>query len=203
MALLRLGKLTGDVRYTQAAQRTLDSMYAQMVRQPTSSEAALLAVAMWLGRDPAITKPAETRAPDARESRPPVTVELFASATRVTPGETIDVTIELDIADPWHIYATSPDAKFLLPTRVTLDGGKFIQAGDLHAPKSISKIDAVLKATVESYSGRIVFRTALAVSKNAPKGPAPVTITVQYQPCNNQHCLPPETVQLVLPITIK
>ena len=91
IVLLRLGRMTGEDRYTSAARRTLDSLSGLMRQSQAAAETLILAVAMTL--EPfAETKQSSRLAisatqssqpaadtPDDRQTRHRVTAELYAS----------------------------------------------------------------------------------------------------------------------------
>ena len=60
-------------------------------------------------------------------------MRLYGPKTKVAPGETFRVTVDLDIEPGWHLYAPS-ESKSVLPARVKLQKSEHATAESVKLP---------------------------------------------------------------------
>lgn len=192
ICLLRLGKLTGEQKYTQSAKQTLQSLASLMARSPESSETLILATAILLDE----TAPEVASKADLRHEEAPVTAEVYASRLRLQPGETLQIAVKLTIDEGWHLYGPSPDAKFVLPTTLALAENPSAAAGEVKYPPGEKRDDPVLKESLVFYEGAIWLRVPITISKEAATGPLALEFKLRTQACDEKQCLQPRTATL-------
>ncbi|MCH8006725.1 MAG: hypothetical protein IH888_10930, partial [Planctomycetes bacterium] len=212
--LLRLGRITGEPDYTDAAERTLESLSGLMWQSPGGADSLILATAISLEPTgsgkvvPPATSPATQSAPvaemspDAREFEAPVAVEGFLSHRTVKPGQSFHVAVALDIDEGWHLYAENPKIDFLVPSTVSLRRNNLVVAGEIVAPQPHRMRDPILKETLNTYTGRIWYLVPLTVSRDAGAGATTLEFDVRTQACDDSRCLLPRTNTLRLPVVI-
>jgi uncharacterized protein YyaL (SSP411 family) len=198
MALLRLGKLTGDQKYTSSAEGTLNSLADLMARSPGASETLILATAALLDEMP---PPVASNA-DVRNEEAPVTAELYASRLSLQPGESLEIALKLTIAEGWHLYGPNPGVKFVLPTTLALAENASAAHGEIKYPPGEKKDDPVLKESVAIYTGEVWLRVPVSIAKDATLGPTTLQFKLRTQACDETKCLQPRTTTLSLPIEI-
>jgi len=210
--LLNLGNLAGRPAYLTAAKHTLTAMAGLMQQNPFSTEHLLLATAELLhGPAPSSTltptvpvadQGAAESSPDLAKRVGPVTISAYASSLSVKPGETLFVAVAIDIDEGWHLYGQNPDAGFLVPSTVSVVSSAPFVAGQMVAPEPHRTVDAILKQTLNTYSGRIWFRVPVMLNADARAGATTLTLSVKTQACDASRCLPPETTLLRIPLRI-
>jgi len=212
--LLRLGRLTGEARYTQAGLSTLDSLSSLMWQYPLAAETLILAAAVSLESPvPAETAtapsaardrpaPPDAHKPDARAVQHPVTAELYASRLTAKPEQTFHLAVALDIAEGWHLYAPSSAASYVVPTTISVKAADWLKPGAVTLPKSRRAEDPVLHARLDVYEGRVWLVVPLTVSKDSPDGQADLEVEVNFQACNDNQCLAPQTVTLQVQVAV-
>ena len=212
--LLRLGRITGKPKYTQAAERTLKSLSGMMWQSPGGADSLILASALSLepsGSDKVVSPtaspatqsaPVATSPPDVRQVEAPVTVEGFISHLTVAPGQRFHVAVALDIEDGWHLYADNPGIEFLVPSTVSLRYNDLVTVGEIVAPEPHRMKDPILKQMLNTYTGRIWYLVPLTVSKDAAAGAITLELDVRTQACDDSRCLLPRTNTLRLPVLI-
>lgn len=198
MALLRLGKLTGDEKYAQSAKRTLNALADLMARSPGASDTLILATATLLDE----TAPMVTSNADVRNEEAPVTIELYASRLSLQPGEKLEVAVKLTMDEGWHLYGPNPEAKFLLPTTLALSESTTATAGETKYPAGEKREDVVLKESFFVYEGVVWLRLPVTISEDASPGPLTLEFKLRTQACDEKKCLQPRTAKLKLPIEI-
>jgi thiol:disulfide interchange protein DsbD len=103
----------------------------------------------------------------------------------------------------WHLYSLKPIAEGPIPTRIWIaEGQPFSLAGAVQSPEPQVLHDPSFGMEVELFEGDTVFTLPVRVATGAPLGPQKLVVSVSYQSCNNQICLPPKTVRVELPITV-
>jgi len=198
MALLRLGKLTGEEKYTQSAKRTLNSLADLMARSPGASDALILATATLLDE----TMPLVASNADVRDEEAPVTAELYASRLNLQPGQSFEVAVKLTIDKGWHLYGPNPGVKFVLPTMLSLAENPSASLDDFKYPPGEKRDDPVLKESVAIYEGEIWVRVPVTIAKDAEIGKVVLEFKLRTQACDEKQCLQPRTATLKLPIEI-
>lgn len=122
----------------------------------------------------------------------------------VKRGAQVEVVLEAAIADGWHLYSLKKLEGGPIPTSITVPLGQpFLLAGPVAASPAARKFDETFGMEVETYSDSATFRLPLEVQKDAPAGPALLTLNARFQACDDKQCLPPRTVKVELPVNIQ
>lgn len=124
--------------------------------------------------------------------RPPTTASAPTDTFR--PGERPFVTLTVDVAEGWRVYALrSPGG---LPLQLRLDplpaGLRLAGAPGEDPPRAGH--DAALDEDYRYHAGRARVWQVLEVASSAPRGPVEVTGRVRFAACNDEICLPPREV---------
>jgi DsbC/DsbD-like thiol-disulfide interchange protein len=111
-------------------------------------------------------------------------------------GDRVTVHLTASIENGWHIYSITQRSGGPIATRISLQPGtSFKSAGTIAGPKPKVKFDENFGINVESYEGTVVFNVPLRFTgANSSK----LIISVRYQSCSGQTCLPSKTVSLTL-----
>lgn len=104
----------------------------------------------------------------------PVTAKLVPSQAKISPGQTTDVSVQLDIEEGWHVYGQNP-GEAGMPTRVTWTYDDKKLAITSHPWPQEKAFDLAGVASM-GYEGRVLLPFQLQVLDN----PTSVTI-VPYQ----------------------
>jgi len=205
--LVRLGRLTGEPRYTDAAESTLRAFVGAMRQAPGATQSLVLLLASYLDRpgDALATVP-HTRAgdrADGRSRKGPITVEVFSSRTTVSPGETFTVAVRLQIADGYHINCHEPLQEHLMPTQVSLDDLAGVPLGEVAYPDGRRVIPPFSDDPVCVYEGEVWIHVPLTVSRDFTPGELEPALKVSTQPCNDRSCLSAQEHHLLMPVTIR
>ena len=203
LALMELGRQTGDGQYDRVAQRTLNALTSLMRQSPRALDHAVYAAAVALRhRIENRMQAVELRGADASKSLGPVTAHLFVSRLKVQPGQSFRAAVALDVAEGWHLYGPNPNAGYLLPTTVSVTGNEVFAAGEIIPPEPHRKQDPTLKQVLAIYRGRVWFFVPLEVRQEATEGRATLKVQIKTQACDQNRCLAPRTDEIEMTMTI-
>lgn len=119
-------------------------------------------------------------------------------------GEKLSALVAAQIQEGWHLYSLEEIPNGPRPTRITLpDNPAFALAGEVEQPLPITKHDENFGVETQFYEEAATFTVPLKINANANTGETKLTIQVRYQTCNDHLCLPPKTVVLEAPLTIR
>jgi thiol:disulfide interchange protein DsbD len=119
------------------------------------------------------------------------------------PGERLEVVLDAEIAEGWHLYSLKKLEGGPIPTSISLpEGQPFRLAGEIEASAPLSKFDDTFQMDVESYSYSASFKLPVEVAKDASSS-ATLTVNARFQACDDKQCLPPRTVKVQLPLNVK
>ncbi len=118
-------------------------------------------------------------------------VTTSASASVVHAGDTITLTLDVELKPGVHIYA--PGAEGYIPISWTLDDSTAYKTGAVELPEARKLYLQAIDETVPAYEGRI--RISRKVTIAAP-GPLNIDGFLRYQACDDQMCYKPEKLPL-------
>jgi thiol:disulfide interchange protein DsbD len=119
------------------------------------------------------------------------------------PGDRFLVHLTAKIEDGWHLYSLEQEEGGPVPTRITVPAGQpFAQDGAISSAEPKSAMDPNFNLLTQYYEEEATFTVPVKVVANAPAGNPEVIISVGFQTCSDQLCLPPRTVKLGAAVTI-
>jgi DsbC/DsbD-like thiol-disulfide interchange protein len=133
---------------------------------------------------------------------------VVKTAGDVRPGTVVRggkgvVMVTLMIQPGWHVYASDPGNENYIPTTVTTKNANGVTYGKPRFPKASTLKTSVDPKPVNVYEGKATIAVPFTVTKTAKPGKQKLTANVGYQTCNDQTCLPPETVPVSAVVTVK
>jgi DsbC/DsbD-like thiol-disulfide interchange protein len=125
------------------------------------------------------------------------------SPLQVTPGRTVPLQVQADIAKGWHIYSLSQKPGGPIPLSIKLlDAGDVIVRGVIKAPQPERIFDKNFGIETELYSGNARFTIPVGVSGRSLSGFRKFQVAVRYQVCSETLCLPARTEKLPVVLLI-
>jgi DsbC/DsbD-like thiol-disulfide interchange protein len=155
-------------------------------RAPSGAASFLLAAAMQL---------------DTQETSP-VTVTASLSKDKAAPGDVIELTVQISVAEGWHINSAKPLSKDLVPTSVKVADSPAVAIGEVKYPAGVTKSLGAFPEPVSVYEGEVELRVPLAIRSDAKTGETQINLSVTLQPCDDSRCLLPETRKLAFPVIV-
>ncbi len=98
------------------------------------------------------------------------------------------VRAEASIDPGWHLYSASTPAG--LPAQFRADAPALVQSLTVFQPPPKRAFDPNFNSETETFEGQAVFLLRLKPAPGAPAGAAAIPISVRYQTCNDQQCVP-------------
>jgi DsbC/DsbD-like thiol-disulfide interchange protein len=147
--------------------------------------------------------PALAQTPGPQGATPTVewTVEPIVALPGGGPAE---VVLKGKIREGWHVYGLNQSSDGPTPLLVALEDN--VTAAPAGAPQASAPLNAFEPAfgAVAPYHTRTL-TVSLPVLLNSTLAPGAYSlpISVRYQACNGETCLPPRTVSLAAPVEIK
>ena len=191
LALVQLGRRTGDAELRDKGRRVLDT-YAKPMRRTAYAMPAMLLAAQ------ALFNPEETVGTAKKQET--VTVSVFQAPAKVAPGALFEVAVQLAVGEGWHINAERPTDPSLIATRIQPAAGGF-QLISAAYPTATRLTAAFSPKPLQVYAGKSVVRLKLKAPQQS--GVQELRLQVRYQSCNDRLCERPVEKLLTLPLKVE
>lgn len=131
-----------------------------------------------------------------------LSIEAFKSLDYARPGSEIKAAIKVNIEDKWHINSNKPNEEFLIPTVLLVSSDAGIESKNILYPSPKEILLGFSETPVSVYEGTIYIGVLLKIPNKIKNGEYKVKITLSYQGCDDATCLPPNTAETYLNISI-
>jgi len=122
-------------------------------------------------------------------------VKWSYGAKRLNSREAV-VFLKAGIAAGWHIYSVNQQEGGPVKTSITFAASPAYQpVGSVSEPTPFTKREEAFHMEVSYFEREVIFQQRIL----AP-GAAVVNGSVNFMVCNNQQCLPPETIEFTIPV---
>jgi len=130
---------------------------------------------------------------------------VSASVERVElkAGETTESSVRLTITNGYHVNANPATEKFLIPTSLEVKPEAGITIDKIVYPKSLKRKFPFAEVPLDVYEGDAVIKVTLKAPRAAMPGQHTLRARVRVQPCDDEKCYPPATLETSLPVTIR
>ena len=146
--------------------------------------------------------PAGARAQALPKSSQVVQINGLRLAHPLKPGGASRLIIDAEILDGWHINSDHPNSSDFIPTRLVVKPSSGLKAGAVKYPPAEQIAPAFSGGDKLSvFTGPIKFSVALSAAVSFKPGGADIAVTLKYQPCNDNICLPPAKVSASAPLS--
>lgn len=173
----------------------------------------LVAVSACTSGTPATNAPVNhsnaAASPDAKAATPapksPLEGIVKASAdnVEVRAGETAKASVRLAIAGGYHVNANPATEKFLIPTSLEVRPEVGIAVDKITYPKPLTKKFSFAEAPLAVYEGDASITLTVGAPRDAAPGQHSLAARLRVQPCDDEKCYPPMTVETSIPVTIR
>jgi len=112
------------------------------------------------------------------------------------PGSTSQLEVEAEILPGWHINSDHPNSADFIRTTLSVTPPAAVKAGAVAYPSADEIAPAFSGGEKLSvFTGTMKFIVPLSAAANfKPDSGAEVAVTLEYQPCNDNICMPPAKV---------
>jgi len=129
-------------------------------------------------------------------------VRVSAPEIELRAGTTGEATVQLTIANGYHVNANPATHSFLIPTKLDVTAENGITTGVPVYPAPLTKKFAFDEKPLAVYEGATAIKLPVTVGAATPKGARTLRAKIRVQPCNDDACFPPRTVETSIPVRI-
>jgi thiol:disulfide interchange protein DsbD len=120
--------------------------------------------------------------------------QTYVSLQPVPRGRSFEIAVVAKITPGFHVNAHQPSEEYLIPTKVTADVPTGIVVVETSYPPGVMRAFRFAKTPLRVYESSFIVRMKLRAETGAPLGPQKIVLTVAYQACNKDACLPPTKI---------
>lgn len=128
--------------------------------------------------------------------------QAYVSLQPVPRVHSFEMAVVANISPGFHVNAHQPSEEYLIPTKVTAELPKGVLLVETAYPRGVMRAFRFSKTPLRVYEGSFTIRMKLRVDGSAPLGKQKIGLTVGYQACNQDSCLPPTTVPVTANLEI-
>jgi len=129
-------------------------------------------------------------------------VRASAPEVEVRAGGSAEAAVQITIANGYHINANPATHSFLIPTKLDVMAEGAITTGEPVYPAPLRKKFAFDEKPLAVYEGATTIKLPLTAGDAAQKGAYTLRAKLRVQPCNDDACFPPRTVETSIPVKI-
>jgi thiol:disulfide interchange protein DsbD len=140
--------------------------------------------------------PSAVQAQDLPKPSDVVKIGALKLGGALKPGATSQLEVEAEILSGWHINSNHPNSADFIPTVLSVNPPAGVKAGAVKYPAADEIAPAFSGGEKLSvFTGTMNFTAALNATPGfKPDSDAKVAVTLEYQPCNDNICMPPAKV---------
>ena len=120
--------------------------------------------------------------------------QAYVSIQPVPRGHAFEIAVVAKISPGFHINAHEPSEEYLIPTKIMADLPPGIALVETTYPRGVMRAFRFSKTPLRVYEGSFTVKMKLRAQTAAPLGPKKIGLTIGYQACNQDACLPPTKI---------
>jgi thioredoxin:protein disulfide reductase len=128
--------------------------------------------------------------------------QAYVSLQPVPRGRSFEIAVVAKISPGFHINAHVPSEDYLIPTKVMADLSPGVFLVETTYPRGVMRAFRFSKTPLRVYEGSFTVLMKLRANGSAPLGSQKIGLTVGYQACNQDACLPPTKVAVTADLEI-
>jgi thiol:disulfide interchange protein DsbD len=128
--------------------------------------------------------------------------QAYVSLQPVPRGRAFEIAVVAKITPGFHVNAHEPSEEYLIPTKVTADLPSGIVLVETTYPRGVMRAFRFSKTPLRVYESSFTVRMKLRAAGSAPVGAQKIGLTIGYQACNQDACLPPTKVPATAELAI-
>ena len=128
--------------------------------------------------------------------------QAYVSLQPVPRGRAFEIAVVAKISPGFHINAHMPSEDYLIPTKITADLSPGIFLVETTYPRGVMRAFRFSKTPLRVYEDAFTVRMKLRTNGTAPIGPQKIALSVGYQACNQDACLPPTKIPVTASLEI-
>jgi thiol:disulfide interchange protein DsbD len=128
--------------------------------------------------------------------------QAYVSLQPVPRGRAFEIAVVAKIAPGFHINAHVPSEDYLIPTKITAELPPGIFLVEATYPHGVMRAFHFSKTPLRVYEGSFTVLMKVRASGTAPIGQLKIPLTLGYQACNQDACLPPTKIPVAANLEI-
>jgi DsbC/DsbD-like thiol-disulfide interchange protein len=130
-------------------------------------------------------------------------VRASAENVEVRAGSTAEAAVRLAITDGYHVNANPATERFLIPTSLEVKPEAGVTVDKIVYPKPLTKKFSFAATPLAVYEGDARITMTVSVPRDAAPGQHALGARLRVQPCDDEKCYPPTTVETSIPVTVR
>lgn len=118
----------------------------------------------------------------------------YVSLAPVPRGREFEIAVVARITKGFHVNAHAPSLEYLIPTKVAAELPSGIAQISDSYPAGVMRGFKFSSEKLRVYEGSFTVKMKLKAADDAPLGALKLPLTISYQACNEEACLPPAKV---------
>jgi len=131
-----------------------------------------------------------------------VKIKAYQSFDKVSPGSEFKIGARVNIDPKWHINSNKPYEDFLIPSVLSIDTAGGFSITKMKYPKSLDRKLSFSDKPLSVFENEIYVGALTKAPANIKPGTYKLTVTFNYQSCDDKTCLPPNSVSDTLSIEV-
>ncbi len=141
--------------------------------------------------------------PDAPSGAPTVVEVRPSTPASASVGDSVELTLSLEIADGFHIQANPASQPYLIPALLELEAADGLEPGPpVYPPGSPYRLQGT-DEDLATYDGGLTIAVPVRIRQDAAPGDRSLGGTFRYQACNARQCLAPATIPVELGLRLE
>jgi len=128
--------------------------------------------------------------------------KIYKSFDKIQRGSEFKIAVAVTVDSTWHINSNKPNDKFLIPSVLKISSKNNFSLVKIVYPKQHEVNFSFSDKPVSVYQGNVIFGGIVKVPEDIELGTYKVKVTIDYQACNDQSCMPPSSADLEFDIQI-
>ncbi len=118
------------------------------------------------------------------------TISVKEKSVKVKLGEQVSVDLLITVNSGWHMNSNKPNDEFLIPSIITAKSNT-LKLVEIKYPKAKDIKLSFSEELVSVYEGIETAKLTFKANNDAAVGKSKIIVTLEYQACNDNSCLPP------------
>jgi len=123
-------------------------------------------------------------------------------ADGVHPGEPIVAALDVKLQEKFHVHSNKPLDPLLIPTVLTVEPPAGLTVAEIAYPEPIMLPTKFSAEPLAVYEENFAIGARLNVDAGVAPGAYVVPVSLRYQACDDEKCLPPKTLELEFTVNV-
>jgi thiol:disulfide interchange protein DsbD len=128
--------------------------------------------------------------------------QSYVSLQPVPRGSAFEIAVVAKITPGFHVNAHEPSEEYLIPTKVTAELPAGIAVVETDYPRGVMRGFNFSKTQLRVYETSFTVRMKMRAGNAAALGHQKIPLTIGYQACNQDSCLPPTKIPAIAELEI-